>query len=746
MATEGSAAERKRQRRRRRWIKRVALTGVLAGLAAGAWAFENASPAGLKGILPEEVPVELSADAFAGLGENWKDWNASAVDAIAAVYKADGDVAAQRAALAKAQLKLGVLEKAIADNQYSMILEPLVGIHGPLARRIAIAGAVLDTLEADPAADRAATLKAKTNAVSAALADLKSDLATIAGGSAWLPYVKVEALEAALKASPEGDATVAALTATQAQIAKRDTLSDGDQKAFLSRNSFTKLHAAVGQLLATASRPVGKPDVAKLRGELTKFVAALEDYEATSSVVSAGQVRESLQALDDLGGASKLAVVLAAHYGNDNVRIAASEKFLSRLLADARVQQGQVRDFILGANVGGWQTTATNVGVDLKPAQNKVRFDLVLNGTVQSNTAGATSQATIYTSGYHTFRATKEVSFDGQTFRTSPALIGVNANNTTTGASTRMSGMPLFGRMAQQIAMREAAARRPQSEAIAASRVSDRVTPEFNAEVDKAFRQASNDYETQFAAGLKAARIYPDRQTYSSTDDRATIATRLMPEGKLGGSPAEARLLQVTSGAAMLMHESVVNNTIDEIGFAGKTFSEEELRHHLESFLSTALSREFKFRAPQEATQETPPAKPAEGAEEDADAKGPAKLAFAKEDPIRVQFSDGVLYLVIRAGLEREGQDPIPEHEITVPLHFEVAGDQMTIVRDNLKIVPVEGRFNPVQQKVMNTRISAALPERTVSTKFKLKGPNREVDAKLSRLTLVDGWIALNVE
>lgn len=751
MATEATAAERKRLRRRRRWIKRLSVTSLLASLAAGAWALDDGPATGLKGLLPAEAPAELSADAFSPLGENWAQWSTSAADAIANLYKAEGDVAAQRAALDQVKSKLGVLDRALGDRQYAMIAEPLGGLRGALARRVALAEAVLDTLEGDVAAERSAELKMRSDAVRSALASLRSDLASIQGGSAWLPYIKADALESALKTSGEGDAAVSALKTTQDQIAKRDSLTDETQKSFLNRPSFTRLHHAIDDLLAVSAQPAKERDVGALRGELTKLLAALEDYEATASVVSAGQAREAFKAIQNLGGAARLTAVVNENYFNDNVRIAASEQFLSRLLSDARVEQGQVRDFILGANVGGWQTTATNVGVDLKPSRDRIRFDLVLNGTVQSNTAGATSQATIYTSGYHTFRSTKEVTFDGHHFATGPAYTGVNANNTTTGASTRMSGVPLFGRMAQRIAMNEAASRRPQSEAIAASRVTERVTPKFDEEVNRAFANATRDYQNNFAAGLKAAHIYPDHESFASTDDRALVSSRLMQSGKLGGSHVGPTALVPGSGASMLLHESAVNNTIDEINFNGKKMSEEEVRHHLEQFLSTALSRDFKFRTPEQAKVETPPPNPEKtaneaAAEEDADTKGPAKLVFAQEDPVRVQFGDGVLLLVIRAGLEREGGDPIPEHEISVPLHFTVSGDKLVIVRDSLKIVPVEGRFNPVQQKVMNTRISAALPERTVSSKFKLKGPSREVEARVNRISFTDGWASIHVQ
>src|SRR5262249_6001496 len=151
-------------------------------------------------------------------------------------------------------------------------------------------------------------------------------------------------------------------------------------------------------------------------------------------------------------------------------------------------------DFILGANVGGYQTTHTTVGIDLKPSKYDARWDVVLSGNIQSNTQGVTSQATVYTNGNHTFRAAKEVSFDGTNFKTAPGTIDVNATNQTVGVATQFTGR-LFGGIADGIAMREAENRRGESQAIAASRVQDRVMPRFNKEVDDAFAKAGGDLQ-----------------------------------------------------------------------------------------------------------------------------------------------------------------------------------------------------------------------------------------------------------
>jgi len=755
---DGMALQRKRLRRQQRWLKRLVVTSVLVGLGVGSWAFEDAgAPQGLKGILPQEVPAALTAEAFHTLGETWQEWSQGAATAIADFYKADGDVAAQKAALKKVKVKLGVLNKAISDSQYSMILEDLLAIRGPLARRVAIAEAVLATLEADSASARAAGVKAGSDAVTAAFGALQSDLNSIPGGAAWLPFIQADALGTAWAAATDSDATVAALLATHARLALRNTLTDESQKAFLSRSAFVALGSAIETHLAAIELAKQPVDLVATRAALGELVAAIEDYETYSSSVDAGKVRAAADKLSSVApdGGAAVKWALEENYYNLNLRLVASESFLNRLLADCRIEQGQVCDYILGAQVGGWQTTSTSVTVNVQPSSDRIRMDLVLSGVVQSTTAGRTPQATIYTSGHHTFHSTKEVSYDGMKFATGPAATGVRAHNTTTGAKTRLSGLPIFGKVSERIAVRAAGERRPEAESIAAGRIWSRVNPRFDEEVDKAFSKASNELDSQLVAGLKETGLYPDRQALMSSGEQISLASRLMGDGKLGGDSAEPTLSSVSSGAAMLMHESVVNNAIDQIGFNGKKMSEAELRLHLEAFLSKALAREFKFRSPEAAAVGEAPA-PVEGAAadvppaaapaEEAEDKTPAKLAFAENDAVRVQFRNGILTLVIRAGLERENEEPIPAHEIVVPLLLSVSGDKLVVKRDALQIAPIEGEAKPVQLRVMNSRISKALPDREVDATFTLKSTDKEVPARVTSIQSVDGWIVVRVE
>jgi hypothetical protein len=241
----------------------------------------------------------------------------------------------------------------------------------------------------------------------------------------------------------------------------------------------------------------------------------------------------------------------------------------------------------------------------------------------------------------------------------------------------------------------------------------------------------------ELIAGLKATELFPDAFRYQSTDSALRMSSRLMATSELGGGAAEPKLLPEASGATLTMHESAVNNTIDRIGLAGKKMTEEELRVHLEGFLSKALSREFKIK---------PPTPPADAEPQDEEEKVPAKLVFAPQDPLRIQFRNGLMVIIIRAGLEREGKEPIPTQEITATIRYTVEGDNIKVTREELDIAGIDGDLSPVQRKVVNTKIAAALPERVTSGKFDLEGPARTVQAKVNRIQVVDGWISVGVE
>src|SRR5262249_39561583 len=183
-----------------------------------------------------------------------------------------------------------------------------------------------------------------------------------------------------------------------------------------------------------------------------ELVGALEQYEDTHSSAASATARKAFETARGTApdGGDRISLALRNNYFNYNLRVVASEAFLSKLAGTSRDETGPVVDFILGADVRGTQTTHTVVSIDLVPSSRNAEFDIVARGAIASNTSGYTDQATVYTYGNHYFTASKRIGFDGQKFWTQPARISVSANNTTTGADTHMG---LFNGIARRIAV-----------------------------------------------------------------------------------------------------------------------------------------------------------------------------------------------------------------------------------------------------------------------------------------------------
>src|SRR5436190_22730321 len=125
----------------------LVLSGFLVSGTCWLSAADEAPGAGLRGILPAVVPVELTG-AIAALPENWKAWGDGATAELTALYETpDADVATQRQAIAALRKRIDTARKHAADPQYKSILNVLVSISGGLKRRVDTAEAALNTLE-----------------------------------------------------------------------------------------------------------------------------------------------------------------------------------------------------------------------------------------------------------------------------------------------------------------------------------------------------------------------------------------------------------------------------------------------------------------------------------------------------------------------------------------------------------------------------------------------------------------------
>ncbi len=729
----------------RRWLQiGAAILITITFVASATSGFDDvesdSQPVGLQGVLPSEIPEDLSAEAFSILDGNWKDWGQEAAAQVAELYESGNlDAKSQRAKIEKLRSRLRVMRLALADDRYQQIFDSLVSLHGRLLRRVELAEAALNTLQLDPAVAKVAKLNAARKDVEVALSKLDNYLSPLPKGTGWLQYVRVNEIREILNQSGQTDSSAPVLLLVQQRFRNKTKLQQADQRAFLEKEEFRALEESLDQYLQIAHAANKPTDKTELRKQLAELLNAVESFESSSSAVDSKNARKAFARIRELApdGGDQIGDALRSHYFNYNLRIVASEKLLSKLIGEKRVDNGPVHDFILGAQVRGTQTTNTVVAIDLKASDSGIRFQLVLDGTTQSTTTGTTEQATIFTSGVHKFIAKKEVIFDGDKFATRPATISVSANNHTTGARTSYSRVPIFGSLADGIAVRVARKKRPESEAIARQRVSSRVLPEFNQEVDKSFNDANKELEDKVNRPLRELNLYPSAMSFRSSENEVSIKTRLMTDGELA---ADTPITKLTTNEGMVLHihESLLNNALDRLNLAGRTVTEDQVAAEIEESLSQAIGRDLgKSNAKKES---------------DTDDDDPATLIFPDSDPIRIAVTDSGLTLIIRAGLKQdEGEEDIPTQTITVPLTLRIVGDDIVIERGSISVAPVERPKSLARQivraGVVRRKIGAALPPRKIDRHLDIEREGQEpIKLSLATIKSLDGWLSIAFE
>lgn len=721
-------------------------TAVSAGLVAtllivavsSTWVFAQPEekPAdedrpGLRGIWPAEVPDDLVFEEIQTLGGNWTQWSEELADDVNRLYDIeDRSAAEQREVIAALRKRLATMQRALADRRYRAIHDRLITLHGRIDRRVDLAEAILDTLELDPEAAKTARLAPLRREVASAVRELEAYLNRVRNGLPWIGYLRTAELTRAMRA---GEPAPAALRDVQLRFDQGDKLENADQREFINRPPFQRLRRAVDALVAAEAAPV-EIDEQKVRDELGRLIEAIEGWEQEGLARHAREARDAYESLrrllPDRGG--RLMETLRADYLNYNFQLIASEQFMNRLYREQRVEAEPVRDQVMGASVVGTQVTTTDADVDLKPSADGALFDIVARGTTQSSTTAYARQATVLASGLHRFQVSRGVRFDGERFvPITPPRVGVNASVNPYAARTRHSGWPIIGHIADSIALNAARRRRGQSEATARQRISSRVYTEFERETNRDLAEANRDLDQQWHRKLADHGMTPNARKVRSTDEYLLMSSRVMDFGEIGGSIPNRSLLG-GPGVTVRVHETLLNRWFDQMEFAGRTMTDAEIRQELEQNFSDFFGQEIEIL----------PAKEAEPRKDE------DQFMFHKTDPIRFQIEDDRVYLILRAGLRRKGEEDIPPQVMTVPLTFAFRGNQLLINRGNVRVAPLdvpESRAKQiVRAGIIRKKIEESIEDRTRSRYVKIERENRPpVWVRITRIKSLNGWLTV---
>ncbi len=166
------------------------------------------------------------------------------------------------------------------------------------------------------------------------------------------------------------------------------------------------------------------------------------------------------------------------------VHIRISRRLLEQHIERTVLREHAIVDNILGTSIRGQARTVATTTLKLADNPNQAVFDVVLAGTVYSQTRGVNGPVVLHGSAQTPFHATKRLTLDAEGLRLSLTVTRARTTSVTTDIDTQLPG--LRGQIAERIAWRRSAELRSEADAIASQHAAAQIRAEFDKEVQLA--------------------------------------------------------------------------------------------------------------------------------------------------------------------------------------------------------------------------------------------------------------------
>ncbi len=527
-------------------------------------------------------------------------------------------------------------------------------------------------------------------------------------GQAWREFLLLDALrKAAQPAAPPAESRVLAeevlYRLTYSQMSAR-------QRAFVSRSPIGALEA---QLRRLAVRPVDASDL----------LADLERYEQSRLPSHARQLAVDILWLANspLAEHQQLGQRLETHYRNANLRISVSAELLNRLLPKQPVQCAPVYDKVLGLPVYGQSLTTTHVAVRLVPDPTRIRMALEVTGEVASSTASSSGPATFYNNSTAYYFARKPIEVDLSGVRLEPVEVQVSTHMQLADVETEFDGVPLFGALAKGIARSQHEQKRPAAVREIKQKIAHKARETIEREATARLREAADRVNQRAIAPLHSLALEPQIISAETTEQRFAVRLRMAGKEHLGSHTPRPQA-PVDSLASVQIHETAINNALQQLKLDGKTFTLPQLIEH--------VAAKLDYLAPWETNTD----------------HDDVQITFAPEDAVRVQCHNGQMVLTL--GIARLSKPPRYWENFQVQAVYvpEVNGCSAELSRHG--IIQLAGqRLNLGAQIALRGIFSRVFSKKTPwnITPDRLATAPELADLEVTQFTIDDGWIGVAI-
>ncbi|MBU4272463.1 MAG: hypothetical protein KKA28_11440 [Planctomycetes bacterium] len=540
------------------------------------------------------------------------------------------------------------------------------------------------------------------------LAAIESATGDSTEGRAWRKYLMTGAIKEGLALGPSPDEAQLRRLARRVLVRLMQTTLTPEQQDFVSGKAVTALR---DELWLWAAEPIST----------AALLSDVERYERTGLPSDAHRLAMDCQYL--LASPAKARRVLAArvdsHYRNANFRLAVTEKLLNDLIPEQNLEYARVNDTVLGHPTRGESLMATEAVLRMRPDPKRVRMELEVTGEIAAITTSDAGRARFHNKSESYYVARKPLEVDLGGISLWPAEVNVYNESRLRGVNTSMDGVPLVGWLFEEVARSQHEQKKPAANREVRGKVAARAKQRIDAEVHEQFAGVVERLNRRVFDPLNSLTLDPQLIEAETTEKRFTMRLRLAGEDQLGSHTPRPRAPS-DSLASVQLHETVLNNGIQRLQLAGRTFTLPELADHVAARLSC------------------PP--PWNTIPENED----VKITFARKDPVVVRCEDGQIVLTL--SIHRLSKSPRRWKEFQIRAFYrpEIDGRSAQLVRDG--VIHLIGNRLTVGSQIALRGIFSHVLSKNAPLKL-VNNPavnDRKLEyAEIMQFVINDGWIGI---
>ncbi|MCA9186141.1 MAG: hypothetical protein R3E01_32115 [Pirellulaceae bacterium] len=407
--------------------------------------------------------------------------------------------------------------------------------------------------------------QAKLRHMAIAVDGVRTKIAGSSHAETWTVFLMLDELQSLTVSADAQDTQTRRLVARRILDRMRNTSADPQIARFFNSPPLTELRTV---LRVWSDEPI----------IVDELLLNVEQFEAKQDSQHARDVSDAWNALrwSSQETQSQLGEYLGTHYRNANVRLSVSEDFINRIMPNEQDYTQPVADTLMGAEVRGNSRAMARVRVRLLPDARRLRMRLEASGTVRADTHARKGPVTLFNRGLSHYFAEKVFLMDERGMRIGNTDAVAQANTRLNGVRTEFDGFPLLGTIVRDIARQEHDKHRFLARRLFERKVTKQAQEQIDQRVQEQVFVAQQKMREKLLEPLQALSLDPTAVEMRTTEDRAIIRCRLATDYQLAAHTARP-LAAADSVMSLQIHQSAVNNLVEQLGLAGRTMKLDEM-------------------------------------------------------------------------------------------------------------------------------------------------------------------------